>query len=583
VASYPAEQDSFNGSIRAVHVARDGSLWLGSYDRGLRHLREGKLTTYDSRHQLASNSAWAIHEDPNGVIWVGTEHGLARIEHGKVTLFNRNHGLGESIVNQVLEDDVGDLWLSGLRGIYRVRRECLDDIAAGRTNFCHVVTVGESDGMESAETNGENQPAGCKTRDGLLWFPTIKGVVVIDPKGFRDNSRVPPVIIEQMRVDNEMLIRHGMPAREAPDGRGATPAAGNALNESPRFRLAPGRARVLEVHYTATSLTAPERVRFKYRLEGHDPDWQDAGNRRVAIYTNLRPGDYRFQVIACNNHGYWNDIGAGFSFSLAPHFYQTWPFWLGCALAVVLVAAAIQASRLRTQRQFLRLQQQAELGRVRARIAEDMHEDIGASLSQIAILSEVARRDLRDSRRAEPNVERISGIARRLVDSLSELVWATNPLNDTLDNMVAYFREYAANYFEPTAMECRLDFPADLPALPVPAETRRALFLGFKEALHNVVKHSGARIVEVGLRLSPMAVGVTGLGSRGSAGDIHLFVHDDGRGLPPRKEGEARRFGNGLRNMRRRLEAVGGATKFQSGPGQGTRVAFHVPLRKAAV
>jgi signal transduction histidine kinase len=235
---------------------------------------------------------------------------------------------------------------------------------------------------------------------------------------------------------------------------------------------------------------------------------------------------------------------------------------------------------LRIQRQFLRLEQQAELERVRARIAEDMHDDIGASLSQIAILSEVARRDLGDPRRAESTVERISGIARRLVDSLSELVWATNPRNDTLDNMAAYFREYSANYFEPTVIECRLNFPADLPSMPVPAETRRALFLALKEALHNVVKHSRAREVEVGLSLDTIAVGRNTFGAHKPASDIGLFVHDDGSGLSPEHGG--RRFGNGLRNMRRRIEAVGGTTKFQSGPGQGTRVSFNVPLRKEA-
>jgi ligand-binding sensor domain-containing protein/signal transduction histidine kinase len=571
--SYSRGDDSFYADVRAILVTRDGAVWLGSYGAGLRQIKDDRVKTYRTANGLSNDHAWAIHEDLDGVLWVGTEYGLNRLQNERFFAFSREHGLQENVINQILEDDFGNLWLSGLRGIYRIRRQDLNDVAEGRTNTCHVVAFGEAEGIENAETNGESQPAGCKTRDGRLWFPTQRGVVAINPKLSRDNRVPPPVIIEQVLADDEMILRQGLPVSKSAvdrDGGASRERIPHAPAE-PALRLGPGRAHLVEIRYTANALTAPERVRFKYRLEGYDDEWHDAGDRRVAIYTNLRPREYRFQVIACNSHGYWNHTGAAFRFELAPHFYETWPFYVLCGGVAAAAIMAVLAIRLRFQHKFLKLEQEAELERVRARIAEDIHDDIGASLSQIAILSEVARGDLLDPRRAEPNVERISGIARQLVDSLSELVWATNPRNDTLDNMAAYFREYAANYFESTPIRCQLDFPPRLVHGTIPPEMRRALFLILKEALHNVLKHSGASEASVSLRFEPH--------HHRKSFAIEMRVVDNGRGLPA--EG-GRRFGNGLRNMNRRAESVKGRLEFDSSPGTGTRLRVSVPVRSEA-
>jgi signal transduction histidine kinase len=571
--SYSRDRDSFYGNIRAILVTRDGDVWLGSYGAGLRQIKDDRIKTYGAADGLSNLHAWAICQDADGVLWAGTEYGLNRFENGRFFAFTREHGLQENVINQILEDDFGNLWLSGLRGIYRIRREELNHLAAGLTKALHVVAFGEAEGMENAETNGEGQPAGWKTRDGRLWFPTQKGVVAINPKLSRDNQVLPPVIIEQVLADDELVLRQGIPV----DGKTTAHGRVSSVQRPPdapgeaTLTLGPGKAHLIEIRYTANALTAPERVRFKYRLEGYKEEWHDARDRRVAIYTNLRPGAYRFQVIACNSHGYWNETGAAFRFRVDPHFYETWPFYLICALLALAAIMAVLAIRLRLQRKFLRLGQQAELERVRARIAEDMHDDIGSSLSQIAILSEVARRDLLDPSRAEPNVERISGIARQLVDSLSELVWATNPRNDTLDNMAAYFREYAANYFEPTPIRCRLDFPPRRAGATIPPEIRRALFLILKEALHNIVKHSGASEASVSLRCERQ--------NQHKALSIEMQVADNGRGFPAQG---GRRFGNGLRNMNRRAESMKGHLEFESSPTEGTRLRVSVPIRSEA-
>jgi ligand-binding sensor domain-containing protein/signal transduction histidine kinase len=569
-AHYRAADDPFYEDVRFIQVMRDGSLWMASYKEGVRQIRDGVTNTYCTRNQMASNSAWSLYEDPDGVVWVATDNGLHRCERGQVFVFTRSHGLHEEVVNHIIEDDFGNLWLSGLRGIYRVQRRELNEVAAGRAEPCRVVAFGESEGMENAETNGETQPAGCKTRDGRIWFPTVMGLVVIDPSTIRENRLEPSIVIEQVVADEETILREGRVSGQAT--LLPTDSDGDSSTE-PRLRLPPGRARVLEVYYTANTFNSPERVKFKYRLEGYDTGWHEPVGRRLAIYTSLSPGKYRFQVIACNSHGHWNNVGAAFSFILEPHFYETWPFYALCGFVAAAAIALVIGVRLRVQRRLLQLQQQAELERVRAHIAEDMHDDVGASVSQIAILSEVARRELNEPRRAEQNVQRISGIARQLVDSLSELVWATNPHNDTLDNMAAYFREYAGNYFEPAGINAQLEFPPDLPAISVPPETRRALFLVLKEALHNIMKHSKASAAKVMLRYVP-ETGRTA--AHRETPRIELTISDDGRGMSD--EG-GRPFGNGLRNMKRRIHEIGGDIQFHTVLGKGTTVSIRAPLR----
>jgi signal transduction histidine kinase len=369
----------------------------------------------------------------------------------------------------------------------------------------------------------------------------------LDPARLLDNDPPPPVVIEQVVADDRIIFGDGAPQAEA------VPAV---------HHLPPGRGRVLEIRYTASSFRAPEKIQFKYRLEHSDSEWHvDNRNRRAALYTNLKPGAYRFQVFACSSQGVWNSAGDSFAFTLAPFFYQTETFYIACSVLLVALALGIQAFRLNVQRRLLRLEQEAALQRERARIARDMHDDLGANLTQIAILSEVTTRDWSHLDRAKSNVEKISATARKLVDNISELVWATNPGNDTLDNLAAYFREYAASYFEGTAIRCHLDFPPAVPPIPVSSEMRRALFLVLKEAIQNAVKHSAANQVDISLSYAPP--------------ELRLSLRDNGRGFNVES---VSRFSNGLQNMRRRVEAVQGFLEIQSSQGAGTSLEVRVRL-----
>ena len=285
------------------------------------------------------------------------------------------------------------------------------------------------------------------------------------------------------------------------------------------------------------------------------------GTQSSALINHLPPGHYRFHVTACNSHGVWNHTGAVLGFYVAPFFQQTWIFYGLCAGTLLLGVAAFETYRHRVQQQILALEKHAALGRERERIARDLHDDLGASLSRIARLREAATKALQDHPQAAPHLGRISSIASQVVDSISELVWATNPKYDNLESLAAYFREYAAQFFDSTGIDCRLSFPSNLPDQPLTADFRRQLFLVFKEALQNIAKH--AQAITVGITLSL------------DHSHLDLIIRDDGKGLP---SDPIPAFHHGLSNMRERIAALNGALEIHSEPGQGTCVSLGVPL-----
>jgi len=544
--------------VRAFLEDRKGQLWIGTYGGGVCVLSN---ETFRKVTGISSHKAWSFHEDADGVIWIGTDAGVNRYENGSVFVLTRKHGLFDDLVNHIVEDDNGMFWISCNRGIYKVSRKELNDVAAGRLSQAGYVAYGEADGMLTSETNGEHQPAGCKSTDGRIWFPTQRGVVVIDPRTVYRNERAPPVIIEQVTAKHGVVFGANPEVIDAP-----TNDLVRTERASGTCRLKPGHADVLEIRFTANSFVEPAKVRFKHRLEGHDSSWSEPHSTRVAHYTNLRPGKYRFQVVACNNHGYWNEGGDEFSFFVAPHFYETWSFYSLCAVGLVTGAAGVQAFRLRLQRKMLRLEQQEALQRERERIARDMHDDLGANLTRIAILSEVAKHQAENPDQVRTTAKTISDTARRVVDNISEIVWLTNPKNDSLDSLVGYLRAYAAEFFELSPVTCRLDFPNRVPHISVPGELRRDILLTFKEALNNAARHSQAREIVITCELAEQ----DSTGQR-----FTLMVADDGKGLD---EAQVNATNNGLRNMRERLLRRGGSVEIASNWGRGTCVSIAVIL-----
>ncbi|MBN2370128.1 MAG: hypothetical protein JXO72_06545 [Vicinamibacteria bacterium] len=299
---------------------RDGTLWLGTRV-GAWTLRNGELKrVWNLPEGLPIVSC--IHEDDGGAVWLATWEGLYRLKNGTVAAITTREGLPHNQISHLLEDHKGDFWLSSPRGVFRINRRELEEVASGRRNRVAPEEFGIADGMRSPQSLGEAQPAGCAARDGRLWFATAKGAVVVDPADVSRNTLAPTVVIEDVLVDG---LSRGV--------------AGGVHIEADATRL--------EVQYTALSLLAPEKVRFKHRLLGFDDDWIDAGERRSAHYTRLRPGHYRFRVIASNNDGVWNDVGASLGFQRIPRFHET--AWFRLILAAFLVVGAAGAYRLRVR------------------------------------------------------------------------------------------------------------------------------------------------------------------------------------------------------------------------------------------
>jgi signal transduction histidine kinase/ligand-binding sensor domain-containing protein/CheY-like chemotaxis protein/HPt (histidine-containing phosphotransfer) domain-containing protein len=335
--------------VALIHEDRSGNLWVATEDRGLFVIGAGGTRHLDTADGLPGD-VLAIHEDERGIVWLGTSNGLALWRNGKLLSLARFGGLLHETILQLLEDDAHQFWLTTNKGLMSVPRGALDALAAGGSGMPNFHVYGLADGLRTAEFNGGNSFAGCRSPDGMLWFPTIRGIVRIDPERLRTNKLPPPVHIEQVAVDGVQL--------PLTDGT----------------KVAPGPLQ-WEFHYTALSLLAPQRSLFKYRLDGFDKGWIDAGNRRTAYYTRLPPGAYTFRVIASNNDGIWNDTGASFRFTLEPLFYQTLWFRLLCILAIVGASGAWYRLRVGRLRHLVALRtQDLEIANAELLLAKDRAE-----------------------------------------------------------------------------------------------------------------------------------------------------------------------------------------------------------------
>jgi signal transduction histidine kinase len=561
---FAGKEQLVSPDVRTITESPDGTLWFGMLGGGLGSLRDGVLKQFRKLDGLSSDSVLALYAEADGTLWIGTsDNGLCRLRQGKFATINIEQGLLSSIISQIAEDGAGNLWMGSHHGILRASKTDLNRCADGELKSVRCLSYGKAEGLASQKCSGGFQPGVCKTADGRLWFPTSKGLAIIDPGSFTTNTVPPPVVIEELIVEGQPIRFHGPKAAD----RGADAAS--------VLQIPPGRQR-LELRYTGLSFAAPDKVRFKYRLEGLEGEWVEAGTRRVAQYSYLPPGSYRFQVIACNNDEVWNEKGASLSFRVLPHVWQAW--WFRIALAVTaagaVAAAAISGTRRRVRRKLEQLEQQRAFERERARIARDIHDDLGASLTRITLLSQSVRSELESGHRAGADLDQIYTTARELTRSMDEIVWAVNPQHDTLDSLVNYLGRFAQHFLAAAGIRCRLDAPLDLPALPLTAEIRHNVFLAFKEALHNVVKH--AKATEVRLSLELRSEGFT------------LVIADNGRGFtwppgqePPAAPADGQRLvsGNGLTNMQKRLEEIGGGCGWDTAPGEGTRAKLVVVVK----
>lgn len=289
--------------IKVIHEDAAGRLWFGTYG-GLSVLENGRFHNFTARDGLSSERIRALYQDSEGTMWLGTyDGGLNRFRDGRFTNYSTRNGLFSDGVFQILPDDDGFFWMSSNQGIYRVRKQELEDFAAGKIQAVSSEVFGKRDGLINTECNGGRQPAGIRAKDGLLWFPTQHGAAIVNPKTIRKNLLAPPVLIEQVSLDRKNI------------------------DLSENIQISPQQTN-FEIAYTALSFVKPEQVRFRYKLEGLDDDWIEAGTRRTAYYSHLPPGEYIFRVTAANNSGVWSENGAQIKITVQPPFWRTW--WLLC-------------------------------------------------------------------------------------------------------------------------------------------------------------------------------------------------------------------------------------------------------------
>ena len=524
--------------IRSIAKGIDGSFWIASKG-SVGHLDGDKVELFTANEGLSTDEVFALHCDEDGTVWIGTYGGgLNRLKQKTITPITKKNGLFDNVIYATLDDHKGNFWMSCNKGVFRVRRQDLNDVADKKTALLTCVSYGVEDGMKRVECNGGSQPSGWKTRDGNLVFPTVKGIALLNPAHLRSSPTDVDAVVELMIADDDTLLPHDT-------------------------CVLPLGKRRLEINYTGISFLNAEKITFRYQLEGVDPSWIDAGNRRKAYYTNLATGSYTFKVSARLPDRNWSREST-VPLVIPPFVWETMYFRIALVLTMLLIVYGTTRylSTRALKQQLLELEAQQALERERARISQDMHDEVGASFTQIAILSELLERNITRRDVATSYLKKISSTAQDVVGSLDEIVWFINPRHDTLESLLLYLREYLANYFESAEIHSRFDFPTHIPPVPLPADVRRNIFLVAKEAAHNIIKHSGAAEVFVKLTLEE--------------NDLHILIEDDGRGF---SHTQPSTFGNGLKNMQKRMDDIGGAFSISSSDGKGTTASIRSKVR----
>jgi signal transduction histidine kinase/ligand-binding sensor domain-containing protein len=552
--------------LRAMAEDTNGDLWCGTSDGALLRVHNDEVEDETETIQGGAASIRCLYTSSDGALWIGyASFGLGHFKNGKYTRITTREGLQNNFISQIVEDKLGRLWLAGNGGIFQISlaeaTRVADELVAGHRGRVRSVAYGRAEGLPSLQPNYDiTLPSAMRSEDGRVWMAMRTGLAVVHTENIRDNPNPPPVLVERVTVDGQpMAVYDSKSPMRDPDIHALTDL------DQPRVRLQlKANYRRLEIDFTALSFLAPENVNFRYRLEPLEDDWSEAGTERKATYQHLSSGDYSFHVIACNNSGVWNETGAKLHFTVQPFFWQRTSFQLSMLAAFTLcVIAIVRYVSFRRLRDHVRqLEQQTMLHKERARIAKDIHDDLGANLTQITLLSELARQDMAAPQKAGEHVDKISTTARHVMKSLDEIVWAVNPRNDTLPHLVDYLGQFTLDFLRPPGIRCRLDLPEHPPELNVPADIRHNLFLAVKEALNNIVKHAAAKEVRLGVDASNSK--------------LRVVITDDGHGFdrPPEDA-----WADGLRNMRQRMAEIGGDCSIESHSGSGTTITFDVPWR----
>ncbi len=523
--------------IYNLHAEKNGDIYIGKRNGFARIRIKGDTTATLIESGFPEAAVRHFYKSRNHpVLWMATEKGLLAYNEntGHFKVFDERNGLPNSSVYAILPQNDSNLWVSTNQGLSNLKVQYRDD-----TNVkVQFVNYTSKDGLQSNEFNTGSY---FQSPDGTLYFGGIAGINWFNPNTIKPNPYKAIPVITAISVNNHLF----------------------ATDTSVFIHMLdlPYNKNTISLTVKALEFTQPEQNQVAYKLEGLDKDWVISSNNEIR-YPNLAPGTYTFLLKASNNEGIWNDEPLTMEITIRPPYWQAW--WFRLLVAVVLLAGGMLGVRMYV-RQKVRvktreLEKQKALYMERLRISKDVHDDLGSGLSKISLMADIAGKKAAGNSSISNDIQHISEVSKELVDNMHDLIWILNPDNTTLEQLVARLREYCADYLENIPIDVTMEFPDEVPSMKISRDAQRNIFLTTKEAINNSIKHAGGTKMKITLTVSDHKLAIS--------------VADNGKGFDP---GQLKGSGNGLRNMRQRIESIGGTYNINPAPNN-TEVAFSVPF-----
>jgi signal transduction histidine kinase/ligand-binding sensor domain-containing protein len=524
--------------IRCIESTPDGTLWFGMESEGLASIRDGKLKRIPQDGSLSNSHITTLYfDESDDTLWIGTcGSGLLQIRDAQLS----SAALTLHTITQIIDDTLDRLWLLTEKGIAVIEKDQL----RGPAEQITPLMIDKNEGVNLTMQIDDGATTACRHEDGSIWVIAGKKLLTFQPEDIKRDSTPVQILIRNIRLNNKVY----------------------AVNEKKSLTLPPGVHR-MDINFSALSYCAPRRINFRCRMVGLNDNWIELGSRRFSSYQHLKPGKYRFELLAANRDGVWNPTPETLLITVQPQFWETWWFKVGLYVigSVCLVLLSLGVAERINRRKLIRAEKMQAVEQERTRIAMDIHDEIGSELTRMSMLSHRVAQAFskNDLCRAPSQVNEMEHVALKLIRALDEIVWVVSPINDTLDNLVAYISKYTAGILHKAGISCNIDLPTELPKHPMPGPVRHDIFLAVKEAVNNAIKHSEA--TQITLRTEMLTK------------SIRIALIDNGKGLAaPQDE----RFQNGLKNMQKRMELAGGRFSILKNKTEGTTVEFYYPVPK---